>query len=138
MDRSHRRRRLRPLLDPHTRRWAADDPRPPLRPAILTGSLDTLDHLHVCHVCDNPICVRAEDSPTSHLYAGTAFDNLADRVRRGHHNQQPAAAFFRHETKQQRAHAARVLRAHVRAHGYDPEAVATLLRGVTTGQQTLF
>jgi len=106
--------------------------------AILTGSLADLDELHVCHVCDNPICVRAEDSPTSHLYAGTAFDNMADRAARGHHNQQPAAMFFRHETKQQRAHAARVLRDHVRAHGYDPEAVATLLRGVTTGQRTLF
>lgn len=106
--------------------------------ALVTGSLDDLDELHVCHVCDNPICVRAEDNPTSHLYAGTAFDNMADRSRRGHHNQQAAAAFFRHETKQQRAHAARALRDHVRAHGYDSDAVATLLRGVTAGQQTLF
>ena len=106
--------------------------------ALVTGSLDNLADLHVCHVCDNPICVRAEDSATSHLYAGTAFENMADRAARGHHNQQPAAMFFRHETKQHRAHAARVLREHVRAHGYDPEAVATLLRGVTVGQQTLF
>lgn len=106
--------------------------------ALLTGSLDDLDELHVCHVCDNPICVRAEDNPTSHLYAGTAFDNMADRAARGHHNQQPAATFFRHETKQERAHKARVLRDHVRVHGYDPEAVATLLRGVMSGQQALF
>ena len=106
--------------------------------ALVTGSLDALGELHVCHVCDNPICVRAETGPASHLYAGTAFDNMADRAARGHHNQQWAAAFFRYETKQERAHAARVLRDHVRVHGYDPEAVATLLRGVTAGQQRLF
>lgn len=106
--------------------------------ALVTGSLDDLDELHVCHVCDNPICVRAEDGPASHLYAGTAFDNMADRAARGHHNQQPAATFFRYETKHERAHKARVLRDHVRVHGYDPEAVATLLRGVMSGQQALF
>jgi len=106
--------------------------------ALLTGSLDELDEFHVCHTCDNPICVRAEDGPSSHLYAGTAAQNMADRSRRGHHNKQPAAAFFRYETKQERAATARVLRDHVRAHGYDPEAVATLLRGVVAGQQSLF
>ncbi len=73
--------------------------------ALVTGSLATLDELHVCHMCDNPICVRVEDSPSTHLYAGTAFDNMTDCAARGHHNQQPTAAFFRHETKQQRAHA---------------------------------
>lgn len=73
--------------------------------ALVTGSLATLDELHVCHMCDNPVCVRVEDSPSTHLYAGTAFDNMTDRAARGHRNQQPTAAFFRHETKQQRAHA---------------------------------
>lgn len=56
--------------------------------ATVHGGLDALDELHACHTCDNPICVRAEDAPTSHLYAGTASENMADRSRRGHHNKQ--------------------------------------------------
>lgn len=106
--------------------------------ALVVGGLDALDDLDACHTCDNPICVRAEAGQTSHLYPGTDFDNMADRARRGRHNRQAAARYFQYKSKQERAHTARVLRDHVRAHGYDRQAVDTLLRGVITGQQTLF
>lgn len=33
-----------------------------------------------CHHCDNPACVRPE-----HLYAGTAADNVSDKMTRGRH-----------------------------------------------------
>lgn len=36
---------------------------------------------HICHTCDNRKCV----SP-SHLYAGTAFDNMRDKMERGRAN----------------------------------------------------
>lgn len=44
---------------------------------IAHGELDP--DLHVCHECDNPPCMR----PT-HLFQGTAMDNVRDAVRKGH------------------------------------------------------
>lgn len=44
--------------------------------AIAHGVLP--DHLHVCHHCDNPPCVRPD-----HLWLGTDKDNHQDMIRKG-------------------------------------------------------
>lgn len=43
---------------------------------IHKGPFDKI--LHVCHKCDNPICTN----PT-HLFLGTAFDNMKDMTDKG-------------------------------------------------------
>lgn len=39
------------------------------------------DGLHVCHKCDNPLCIRAD-----HLFLGTDKDNSDDKVRKQRHS----------------------------------------------------
>ncbi|MCP3425163.1 hypothetical protein NBM05_03755 [Rothia sp. AR01] len=99
------------------------------------GGLEAIAELEACHTCDNPICVRVD---AHHVYLGTRVENMADRARRGRHNRQTAAQFWRYQSQQERAGMARALRDHVLAHGWDQSMIAHLLRGATTGQGQLF
>ena len=42
------------------------------------GPLPT--HIYVCHICDNPRCIRDE-----HHFLGTCGDNIRDAVKKGRH-----------------------------------------------------
>ena len=106
--------------------------------ALVHGGLDEIATSEACHICDNPICVRAESGEGSHVYLGTRESNMAERASRGRHNRQPAAEFFRYESKKERAPKARALRDLVIAHGYDREAIKALLLGLSRDQATLF
>lgn len=48
---------------------------------LLNCGAIPLDKPHILHKCDTPSCVRP-----SHLYAGTAQDNMNDMARRGRHS----------------------------------------------------
>ena len=97
-----------------------------------------LDNAEVCHTCGNPLCVRAETGSGSHLYLGDRAQNMRDRANRGRGNTQHAAQLYRTQTRAERARRSRALRAHVLAHGYDAEAIATILGDLSAGQRTLW
>lgn len=106
--------------------------------ALVHGGLEAIEAYEACHICDNPICVRSETGDGSHVYVGTRESNMFDRAARGRHNRQPAAEFFRYESKKERAPKARALRDLVIEHGYDREEIKSLLLGLSRDQGTLF
>lgn len=57
---------------------ADGDSRPAHRVAYRLAVGPIPDKMHVLHRCDNPSCVNP-----SHLFLGTNFDNVADRVAKG-------------------------------------------------------
>lgn len=52
---------------------------------IIYGAEAITDQL-VTHLCDNPLCVRAEKSTTGHLFIGTHAENMIEREARGRGN----------------------------------------------------
>ncbi|MEX3600927.1 MAG: hypothetical protein DI613_09880 [Kocuria rhizophila] len=106
--------------------------------ATAHGGLAAIENLEGCHGCDTPLCVRPSLEDTRHVYLGTRINNMVDRAARGRHNRQSAAQFWRFETKQERAHKARVLRDFIREHGWDADQIDELLRGVPADQGRLF
>lgn len=52
---------------------------------IIYGVEAITDQL-VTHLCDNPLCVRAEKGTTGHLFIGTHAENMIEREYRGRGN----------------------------------------------------
>ena len=46
--------------------------------ALCVGNLSP--ETHVCHSCDNPLCLNP-----AHLFLGSAADNMADKMAKGRH-----------------------------------------------------
>lgn len=91
----------------------------------------------VTHLCDNPLCVRAEPGTTGHLFIGTHAENMTEREYRGRGNLHNP--LWRHQGRAARATAARLLRAHTIQNGYDQRQVDELVRGIVMpGQTPLF
>ena len=54
---------------------------PAHRVMMRASGLEIPPRWHVCHRCDNPLCVRPD-----HLFLGTNLDNIADRDAKGRQN----------------------------------------------------
>lgn len=104
---------------------------------IIYGVKAITDQL-VTHLCDNPLCVRAENSREGHLFIGTHAENMIEREYRGRGNLHNPL-LWKHQGRAARATSARLLRAHTLAYGYDQHQVDELVRGIIMpGQQPLF
>ncbi len=104
----------------------------------LTGMpLDTTEQIrHSCHL---PLCVHATTTTSSHLSPGSRQDNMIDRSAAGRFaNQHTGLTSLVQTPKAARAAAMRQLRDHIKAHGYDREAIATTLAGYDPDHPTLF
>ena len=80
----------------------------------------------VTHLCDNPLCVRAEPGDAGHLFLGNHAENMAERQRRGRgnlHNE-----FYIPRSRAERARDARIIRAHTLEHGYSQELIDEVMR----------
>ncbi|WP_314365886.1 HNH endonuclease [Rothia mucilaginosa] len=106
--------------------------------AALTFGSDEVEAAEmVTHLCDNPLCVRAENGAGSHLFLGDHAENMRERAARGRDNLHGLA--FLRRSRAERAADSRALREFTLAHGYDQDAVDRLGRGmVMEGQTQLF
>ncbi|WP_456029843.1 hypothetical protein [Rothia dentocariosa] len=91
----------------------------------------------VTHLCDNPLCVRAENGREGHLFIGTHAENMAEREARSRGNLH--SPLWKHQGRATRAASARLLRDLTLTYGYDQHQVDELMRGIImTGQIPLF
>lgn len=105
--------------------------------AEIIYGLEEITGRLVTHLCDNPLCVRAELDGAGHLFIGTHAENMAEREHRGRGNLHNP--LWRHQGRAARAAAARLLRAHTIQNGYDQRQVDELIRGIIMpGQTPLF
>lgn len=106
--------------------------------ATLTfGSAEVEVAEMVTHLCDNPLCVRAENGAGSHLFLGDHADNMRERAARGRDNLHGLA--FLRRSRAERAADSRALRELILTHGYRQDEVDRLGRGLTIeGQTQLF
>lgn len=105
--------------------------------ALTFGNAEVDAAEMVTHLCDNPLCVRAENGAGSHLFLGDHAENMRERAARGRDNLHGLA--FLRRSRAERAADSRALRELTLARGYDQEAVDRLGRGLTMeGQTQLF
>ena len=106
--------------------------------ATLAFGSDVVDEAEmVTHLCDNPVCVRAETGAGSHLFLGDHAGNMRERAARGRDNLHGLAFLLR--SRAERVADTRALRELVLEHGYRQDEVDRLGRGmVMEGQTQLF
>lgn len=104
----------------------------------LTG-VDLPPEILLRHRCDIGMCVHVDVDPQlSHLHRGDQRDNMIDRSRRGRHANGFTVERFRTFPRAERARRSRELRNTVRAHGWNPDAIAHALSGAGDGAVPLF